>query len=163
MNSKLRMVGSLFVAGAAAVAVGTMAHADNINTSGVLCQNYNAEEALDIDYVPNAVRNVATSARSIICSVPRSPLVPGSTSGSLAIDGWNNTNTSTSCTVFAVSNTGGTLGSQSFTETATTSPRPWRHTVSLTSTQLRATGYVSVLCTIPGHATGEITGLTSFQ
>src|ERR1700748_3129735 len=97
MISKLVTMGSLVCAGTLA-SFGGLAHADNINTSGVLCQNFNAAQALDIDYLTNSVRNIATTPRSVICSVPRSPLAAGALP-EFFIDGQNSANTTTSCTL----------------------------------------------------------------
>jgi hypothetical protein len=97
MNSKMMKIGSLFLVGILA-SFGVTAYADNINTSGVVCQNFNAAQALDIDYLTNGVRNLNAAARSVICSLPRSPLA-ASAIPEFFVDGQNNTGTSTSCTL----------------------------------------------------------------
>ena len=161
MTSKRWRLGALLFT-AALAAIGASAYAVNIDTNGVICQNFNAAEALDIDYLSSGVRNLASAARQVICSVPRSPLADASTSGRFAVDGRNNAGTTTTCSVIATNGDGSFLGSQSFTETNALSS-VWRHIVSLPSAQLPTSGYVSLLCTIPPSAGGVITGVTALQ
>lgn len=161
MFSKLVKLGSLFVAGALA-ASGSVAHADNINTSGVLCQNFNASEALDIDYFTNAVRDINAAGRSIICSMPRSPLAAGAIP-EFFVDGQNSPNTSTTCTVTTYSFLGTVTNSLTFTESATTVTRQWDHLVQFAANTVGTFDYASVLCFIPGSGQGLLFGVTSVQ
>jgi hypothetical protein len=161
MYSKLVKLGSLFVAGALAVS-GSAAHADNINSSGVLCQNFNASEALDIDYLTTSVRDINASARSVICSIPRSPLATGATP-EFFVDGSNSANTSTTCTVTTYSFLGTVTQSLTFTEAGGTAGRTWDHFVTFPVNGVGTFDYASVLCTIPGSGQGLIFGSTSVQ
>ena len=162
MSSKLMKIGSLFLAGALA-SFGVAAHADNINTSGVVCQNYNAGQALDIDYVTNGARNLNAAARPVVCSLPRSPLAAGAIP-EFFVDGQNNTGASTSCTLTVYDFLGTFKQSQSFTESApATGPRNWDHLVQFAANAVTTFDYVSVLCTLPGNANGLIHGVTSVQ
>jgi hypothetical protein len=139
------------------------ADADNINTSGVLCQNFNAGEALDIDYVANGVRNINAGARSVICSLPRAPLASG-LGATFFVDGQNFNNTTTTCTVF-VYTFGGTITlSSTFTEPAVPGPNVvWDHNVTFPVDSVATFDYASVLCSIPGSVNGTLFGVTSVQ
>jgi hypothetical protein len=167
MSSKLVKLGSLLLTGVL-VSIGASAHAGNINTSGVICQNFNAAQALDIDYFTNGVRNINIAPRSVICSVPRSPL-PANAHLQFFVDGHNNPGTSTSCTVAVYDFLGAGLMTQSFTITMpSTAPPPsldWDQLVSFPT--ITSPGdmfdYVSVLCTLPGSGAGLIHGVTAVQ
>ena len=100
MMSKSAMIHSLFLSGVL-VPFGATAHADNINTSGVSCHSFHAADALDISYLTNGVYNNNAASRDVICPVPRSPLA-STPFTSFYVDGINAHNTSTSCTVNAV-------------------------------------------------------------
>jgi len=161
MYSKFTRVSSLFLAGVLS-SLGTAAHADNINTSGVICRNYNANEALDIDYLTTSVRNLNSATRSIICALPRSPLV-ATANPEFFVDGQNNANTSTTCTVTTYSFGGTLTQSLTFTETGGTSGRTWDHLVLFPVNGVGTFDYASVLCSIPGNAGGRVLGITSVQ
>jgi hypothetical protein len=137
------------------------ANADNINTSGVLCQNFNASQALDIDYLSTGVRNLATSARSVICAIPRSPLAATPLT-TFFVDGQNNPGTSTSCTVTVYSYFGTIRSTQSFTEIGEASGRTWDHFVTM-SPQPSTFDYASVVCTLPASAGGRLFGVIAVQ
>jgi len=72
MNAKILKLGSLFLA-AVLASLGSAAHADNINTSGTICNNFNAGQAQDLDYLVTGVRN-ANAARHTEVKVPASRL-----------------------------------------------------------------------------------------
>ena len=157
MSLNRMVLGGLCVAGMVA-ALGTAARADNINTSGVACKNFNASEALDIEYVDTGVRNVNASPRSIICPVPRSPLssIPAP---EFYVDGTNNPGTSTTCTATLYDFQGNRVAIVSFTEGATS---PWDHSVTF-GIAPSFYDYVSVRCLLPGSSAGEILGVTAVQ
>jgi hypothetical protein len=141
---KFPKLGSLFVAGALA-SPGPAAHADQINTSGTVCKNFNASQALDIDFLANGVRNINAAPRPVICAIPRSPLPLGS-NATFFVDGVNAPGTTTPCTVFTFD---GTLHSA---------------TLSLPGVVTLTAGpfaYASVLCTLPGNAGTVVYGATS--
>ena len=146
---------------AGAIAIGSPASADNINTSGTICHNFNASEALDIDYFSTGAENVATTARTIVCAIPRSPL-NATPSPTFFVDGRNNANTSTFCTVTVYDFMGNSVASTSFTESATTTQRTWDHSVTM-SPQPGFFDYASVVCTIPASRGGRIFGATAVQ
>jgi hypothetical protein len=162
MSSKFVTSGSLSLTLALAF-LGAAADADNINTNGVVCQNYNASQALDIDYLPNGVRNVNASPRFVICAVPRSPLTTNP-SPTFYVDGENAPGTSTSCTVFVYNYLGTFVSSQSFTRTvpSTGTTLDWDQPVVLPSPP-STFDYVSLLCSIPGNRGGLIRGVTVVQ
>lgn len=156
MHTKILKLGSLFLTGALA-SLGAAAHADNINTSGTLCQNFNASEALDIDYLVTGVRNINASPRSVICAIPRSPLQGGATP-QFFVDGTNAGANATSCTLFTYS-FGGTLTQAfSFSRTGT-----YDQFVSFAVNGVGFFDYASLLCTLPGSAGGVLFGTTSVQ
>jgi hypothetical protein len=149
-------VGSLLCGVLSAIA--GLAQADNINTSGVSCQNYNAGEALDIDRLTSGVRNIASSSRSVICSFPRSPANDGA-SLPFIVDGNNNGSTTTPCTVTVYTQNGTIEGTKTFTGSGT----DWRRTVTFDAGTILSGGYATVLCTLPGSTNGQIFGLASVQ
>lgn len=161
MFNKLMMMGSLCLASALALGEGS-AEAQNLNTSGTACRNYNASEALDVDYFTNAARNINPSPRSLICPIPRSPLT-AQPFPAFYIDGHNAPNTSTSCTVTVYNYTGAGLASFFFTQTAGATPLDWDQPVNFTLAQLPTFAYASVLCTVPGGGNGLIYGMTAIQ
>ena len=162
MFSKLVKVGSLFLT-AVLASFGASAHADNINTSGVSCRNYNASEALDIDYLTNGVRNLNASSRFVICPVPRSPLT-GTPTPTFYVDGSNNPGTSTTCTVTVYNFLGTFVSSQSFTQSvpSTGTTLNWDQPVTF-PTPPSTFDYVSLLCFIPANGGGLIHGATAVQ
>jgi hypothetical protein len=161
MISKSAMFGSLSFA--ALVAAPGGAHAGNLNTSGTACQNFNAQEVLDIDHVVLGVRNLNSDPRQIICPVVRSPLTT-TPFPSFYVDGTNTPTTSTSCTMYSFDYTGVLLGSVSFTQTASTAATlDWDQAVTFPTAQLPSYAYVSVLCLIPGNSAGVLRGATAVQ
>jgi len=162
MSSKLVKIGSLFLTGTLA-SIGATAHADNINTSGVICHNFQAAEALDIDYLTNGVQDVNTAARRIICTVPRSPLA-ATTPAQFFVDGLNTANTITTCTLTAYTFFGAPVTSSTFSEPAIPGASvTWDHLVTFPAGTLGTFDYVSVLCNIPGSRNGTLFGVTAVQ
>lgn len=141
---KFPNLGSLFTI-AALASLGTTAAADQINTSGTVCQNFNASQALDIDYLANGVRNINPAARPVICSIPRSPLPPGR-AARFDVDGVNAAGTTTLCTV--------TIGGHSVTFSMPGS-------ATFPANMVAAFDYASALCTLPGNAGTVVFGVTS--
>lgn len=153
MRAKILKLGSLFLAGALA-SLGAVAHADQINSSGTLCQNFNASQALDIDYLVTGVRNLNAATRPVICSVERSPLVAGTSQG-FFVDGTNVGANTTPCTLFLYSFGGTITQSFSFTGTGT-----YDQFISLPAGTF---DYASLLCTLPASAGGTLFGVTAQQ
>jgi hypothetical protein len=154
MFSNRMILGGLCVAGVVA-ATGMAARADNITVSGVACKNYNAAEALDIDYQNFGVQNVNAGSRFVICPVPRSPLnnvIPTQ----FYVDGFNSAGTSTSCTATLYDFSGDIITSVSFTQSTPT----WDQGVTF-SIAPTTWDYVSVLCLLPGNRGGTILGAAS--
>lgn len=157
------MLGVLCVAGMVA-SQGAEVSADNINTSGVSCRNYNASEALDIDYHDYGARNVNASPRWIICPAPRSPLtsIP---SPEFFVDGSNSPGTSTSCIATLYTFMGNIVTTVPFTESvpaSATMVTPWDHQVTFSIAPTKY-DYVSVRCSLPGSGAGHIFGVTAVQ
>lgn len=163
MLSNRIMLGGLCVAGLV-VAIGAAARADNITTSGVACKNYNASEALDIDYVDRGARNVNASSRWVICPIPRSPfttLPPNQ----FFVDGLNNPGATTSCVATLYTYSGTLVSSVSFTQSApagAVSPTPWDQAVNFSIAPV-TWDYVSVRCFLPGNMAATILGTGSVQ
>lgn len=156
MSSKAKILGSLLIGALASIS--SPAAADNINTSGAVCQNYNAWQALDIDYLSTGVRNANASPRPVICAVPRSPLAAGTRAG-FWINGSNNNDTSTSCTVYVTSYTGRFVASMSITGTGA----GWDRFVEFADNTVSTFDYVDMVCTLPGSYAGTIHGVTARQ
>jgi hypothetical protein len=156
MHAKILKLGSLFLA-AALASLGSAAHADNINTSGTVCNNFNAGEAQDVDYVGNGVRIANTAARSVICAIPRSPLAAGALP-EFFVDGTNSGANSTSCTLFVYNFSGAITQSFSFTRTGT-----YDQAVTFPVGGVGTFDYADVLCTLPGSFGGVLFGVTSVQ
>lgn len=156
VSSKFVAIGSLCLVSALA-----SARADNLNTSGVICQAYNAANAMDIDYTVNGVWNRSTVARQIACSVPRSTLPAGSTPA-FFIDAYNDAGTCTSCMVTLYHFTGVEAGSQPVRHCAPASAsQTWTEFVSFPFPA--ADDYARVICTLPANHAGAIFGITSIQ
>jgi hypothetical protein len=156
VSSKLVMIGSLCLVGAL-----TSARADNLNTSGTICQAYNAANAMDIDYTVNGVWNRSTAAREIACGVPRSMLSAGSTQA-FFIDAYNNAGTCTSCMITLYHFWGAEAASQSVLHCAPAStPQTWTAFVSFPTAAVD--DYARVICTLPANKAGTIFGITSIQ
>jgi len=164
MISKLVKIGSVLLVGTLA-SLGAAAHAGNINTSGVICQNYNAAQALDIDYFTDAVRNINPAPRPVICSIPRSPLPAGFTPR-FFIDGHNDAGTCTPCTVTLYNFDGAPAGSQTLTNCAPAAgPSNWSQFVNFAAIVPpdEFYNYASVMCTLPGNGAGLVYGATAIQ
>jgi hypothetical protein len=156
MNANMLKLGSLFLI-AALASLGSAAHADNINTSGTICNNFNAGQAQDLDYVVTGVRNANASPRAVICAVPRSPLAAGA-APSFFVDGTNSGANTTSCTLFTYSFGGAITQSFSFTGVGT-----YDQFVSFAVNGVGTFDYASLLCTLPGSFGGVLFGATSIQ
>lgn len=154
MFSNRRVLG-LCVAGVVAVTVGA-AQADNITVSGVACKNFNAGEALDIDFVSTGVQNINASPRSVVCPVPRSPLT-GAPVTQFFVDGANVAGTTTSCCAALYDFHGNAISTVCFAEGSTPT---WDHAVNF-SVAPGTWDYVSLVCTLPGSRGGTILGAAS--
>lgn len=122
----------------------------NINTHGAACQNYNASQALDIDYLTSGVRNINASPRAVICPIIRHPVTgPGQ---NFYVDGSNVAGASTTCTLSAFELNGTFLSSVSFTRTEAT----YDHYAQLPT--VTYWGYTSLLCTLPANGGGVLFG-----
>jgi len=156
MFSNRMVLGGLCVAGVVA-AIGTAARADSINTSGVACKNYNAGEALDIDYQTWGVQNINASPRSVVCPVPRSPLTGAAPFPEFWVDGMNVAGTTTSCCAMLFDFDGTFLSSVCWSEGAASL---WSQPVTF-SIKPSTFHYVNLLCTLPGNRGGTILGATA--
>ncbi|MFD1295529.1 hypothetical protein ACFQ4Q_02650 [Lysobacter gummosus] len=158
MKANAMILGLSLVVGALGSAVPASAYAataQNINISGTACKNYNASEALDIDYLTSGVRNLNASPRSVVCPIARHPVTgPGQ---AYYVDGSNYAGASTTCTVSAYDYNGTYLSSTSFTRSDAT----YSNYTSLPTVSYW--GYTSVLCTLPGGANGVLFGASAID
>jgi len=157
MRATISVLGLLLLAGAVSGAVidADAATSQNLNTHGSTCKNFNAAQALDIDYLTSGVRTIAGAARPVICAVERHPV--NGPSQSFFVDGSNSGGASTSCTLSSFSNAGVFRDSESFTSGAAT----YDQFVTLDPVDLF--DYVSLLCTLPSNARGVLFGVTAID
>lgn len=149
----------------ASLAVGLLASAvsvdaraatsQNIATHGSACRNYNASQALDIDYFTFGVRAISADARSVICPITTHP-VTGPTQN-FYVDGSNANGATTTCTLYAYSFSGTFLSSVSFSRSDAT----YDHLASLPSVSYW--GYTSMLCSLPGSGNGVLFGVIAID
>lgn len=158
MISKSLTTGLVCLASALAVR-GSVARAEVISTAGALCHSLAGAQALDIDNMPNGVRNNNVSSRQVICPIPRSSRTSG-TAPAFFVDGQNAANTCTTCGVIIYHSTGEWATSQWFTQCPPwTGPATWHQPVAFPSgTPISTTDYVSLLCELPGSGAGILYG-----
>lgn len=163
MISQSLKTGLVCLASALAVP-GSVARAEVISTAGAVCHSAAGAQALDIDNLPNGVRNNNASSRQVICSVPRSSGTPG-TAPAFYVDGQNAATTCTTCGVVIYHFTGVWAASQWFTQCApSTGPVSWDQFVAFPSgTPISTDDYVSLLCTLPGNGAGVLYGAIMTQ
>ena len=124
------------------------AHAANANHSGTICKNYDASEALDIDYLTGGARNLNANSRYVIC-----PLVAAATTSSATkvhVDGFAASGQTILCSLFSYDNQGHFLGFQSFPSAQTGTFAVKLKVFSNSSSAL------SVLCLLPPSGQGVI-------
>jgi hypothetical protein len=137
--------------------------AANINTSGTACQNYNAAEVVDIDYLAYGVRNLNSSLfRYVICAVARSPLLAGATSGNFYVDATLAGNTKMTCTLFSHNFEGDQLDSKPVVMDNSSNPNLKDFDVPVTLA-LDMYAYTSLLCPLPANRSNVLLGVTSVQ
>jgi hypothetical protein len=154
VSSKSVAMGSLCLVGALA-----SAHAGNLNTSGVICQAYNAAQAMDITYTSNGVWNTSDVARQIACPVPRL-ILPTDRTTAFYIDAYNNAGTCTSCLITLYNHAGEEAASRAVLHCAPSSGT-WRESVSFPGSM--ADDHARVICTLPAFWAGTIYGITAIQ
>jgi hypothetical protein len=141
----------------AAVAVASNASATQLNISGVTCNPFNAADATVIDYRPNGVANIASTAKPVICGAVQTS--PNSNGKTIYIDGYHQQNNqTTTCTVYVYQHNGSLLYS---TTVSWTGLGAWEKTVSLTAAQDPQWAYDTVLCTLPASSGGYLIGITT--
>jgi hypothetical protein len=131
------------------------AYALESNISGTYCRNYNAAEALDIDYLTGGVRNLNANPRYVICPVVLAPSTPPYTIA-VSVQGETFYGATITCTLITYDWNGSYLGSQSFP------PQSGSFSQSLsTSGTLESTS--SLLCALPGSAQGVLQNMIASQ
>jgi hypothetical protein len=131
------------------------AHAVNLNSSAPgICQSRYANPGI---FLTSGVANTGTTdPLYLVCTVARSPLPSGATTGSFYVDGTNNPGGTTNCAIFSYNYTGETLGAASFTAT-----NSYDMLLTLPAAQLSTWAYVILECSIPPG--GVLYGVTSLQ
>lgn len=135
------------------LAAAPMAGAVITDHSGTICKNFNASEAAQIDYLTNGARSYKTSATSLICPLTRNTSNSG---GAWVYVDVTHSGTQTSCcSAFSWDWNGTFLGSAS--APCWTGSGPHDFAINLTGVG-KSTPWsnYSVLCTIPGNASGLI-------
>jgi len=155
MSRSVRLIGISFgvlLAGAPLLP----AHAVNINTSAVACQQAvfqlaPSDKQNRIGIIDAGVVNMTNVPTLVICPVPRSPLAASATSGGFWLDGDNFLNSlvtvQTTCNVASFTYQGTLHGWSGFTATEASYDR----FVSLPSSMLGFYDYVSVNCLLPAY------------
>jgi len=106
-------------------------------------------QAADIDYTPNAVRNMAGSTRYVIAPLVRVPTTDGSLKVNVA--GTHSGTQTTSCTLYSVSSTGSLLGSKGLTMTTSGA---WTATMTIAAGLAPETASAALVCSLgPGTVT----------
>jgi hypothetical protein len=130
------------------------------NVSGVTCQNYNASEVTDIDYLTFGVRNINAATRFVICAAPpHGPAAAGDVFAVFVLFGQNSVGASTTCTLYSYNSSGGFLGASTITNSNTTMVDVF----TLPVAQVPVDASVSVLCSLPGSGRGVITQIASVR
>jgi hypothetical protein len=62
---------ALLLFGLTATVTAVQAGEPRVDNAASVCVNFNAGQAADIDYLSSGVRNLNSSARPVVCSVPR--------------------------------------------------------------------------------------------
>lgn len=156
MHSKFMKLGSLFLAGALA-SFGAAVHAD-IHTSGVVCNNFNAGEAQDIDYLLTGVRNLNAAPRQVICAVPVEP-IPAGRFPHFFVFGTNVGQATTPCVLTLYQFNGTITQLRAFTG----SGPAWEFDVVLPVNSVGLGEFASLLCGLPGSGAGTLFGVHSFS
>ena len=133
------------------------ARAANINTSGAgTCQGVLGPNP-NLIIVGSGITNAGSTAVEVMCSVPRSPLASGATSGGFYVDGFVQTSGVTmTCFLSSYDYTGIPLGSSQFVVSG-----KFDAFVSLPAAQLTTYAYVNLNCLLPSAA--SLLGVTSLQ
>lgn len=136
------------------------APAANINTNATECQ----AQSWPQDAIIHTEKGIATASDVISpvwisCSVLRSPLVSGATSGGFWVDGDNRNGATTVCSLASYDYTGQFLGASSFSTPGTS----YDIFLSLPVAQLGFWAYTGITCVLPGHGDSTLRGITSVQ
>lgn len=143
----INMIGILSISNSALAA--TVFH------HGSICRSLNQSQAKDLVINTEGVRNIATTARSVIC-----PLVvthtPGQTTGGVLVD-YRTTvpfSTAISCTLYSYEFTGSFMGS-------TTNTSGFNTYISLLGVPADIFSNYTVLCSLPPSSTGRLIAIES--
>jgi len=156
MRSTFMKLTSAMSLGAILLISGGEISATPLSVSGTICQNFNASEALDIDYFTFGVRNINANQRTLICALPRQPVPNGFNSLSFTFSGSNNAGFNSFGTLSSFNQSGSFLGSANFSSAAAS----YLITVTLPAAQLPTLGFTAVNVTLPGNGNGVYRGTT---
>jgi len=143
-----------------AIAVSPASASGNINTNATECQTnfWPQDTVLHTDQGIQTATATA-SAQQIACSVPRSPLASGVTSGSFYVDGDNFNGATTSCVLASYDYRGTFVGSKSFSSSAPS----YDVFLTLPLAQLGFWNYTGIQCALPPNGNSILRGMTSIQ
>lgn len=116
------------------------------------CDNFNANEANDIDRLVFGVRTLVNATRYVVCSLPRELTVAG---GTVVVNGQVFPGSTMYVTVYAENN----LGSQTFAAKSV-SPSPtanFQTSIPFTQQELPSTALLTVLVGLPANGGGYYT------
>ena len=135
-------------------------YATNINISATQCQVTFApsDTIVRTDFGVMTLGNVSV-AQMVACSLPRSSLPAGATTGGFYVDGDNFNGATTSCAIFAFNTDGHLAQIQSFQ----TSDAHYDVFVSLLADRLIQLGHTTLRCLLPPNGNGVLRGVTSLQ
>ena len=154
-----KMVGLFLVAASVGlVSVPREVDAARLNINGAICQPYNAGQANDIDYVASGIRNLATTDRSVTCSVPRSAGTSGPTP-QIFVSGVNYNGASSSGAFYAHRPDGTFVGSTAFNPPTGV----YISIIKLTPAQVPSDAMLSVYASLPGNGNGVLREIGSDQ
>jgi hypothetical protein len=139
--------------------IATPARSMSITSGTVACQAI-GPPSTDIRHTENGTSSESTIAgpRLVTCSVPRSPLPFGSTSGTFTITGDNpNGATTAYCALTVFDYTGALIVQQAFPANTA----HWVQSLPLSSALLPMWSYSSVTCALPEFSRGTVEGATA--
>jgi hypothetical protein len=133
------------------------APAANINTNANECAWQFNGSIDDVVHTETGVSS-ATASRPVGCSILRSPLAAGATTGSFYVDGDALNGDSMLCFIASWDYTGAFLGSVSFEVSGR-----FDKLVTMPAAQLGYWAYVGLGCYLPANGNGTLRGVTSLQ
>jgi hypothetical protein len=139
---------------------GAVANADNINTSGTACRSFFPSQALDIGYWEQAVLNLSSAPRTVICPVPRSSNLPNF-AATFFVDGHSDAELTTHCFFYVHNEKGQLIAAQEFISPPLVQTGAWEKAVVFAPNLVTRWDYASLKCILPANQTVRILGIAS--